>query len=138
MTNSAVQPKIIPRFKNEWRPIPGSTQELAIDTRVDQTLFCGTRGCGKTAAQLMVFRRMAAHSDDSCVGIIIDTVYKSLDNLTHHAQRIFKGSGRFRPALSHYYFEFNTGARLLFRAIRSPEGCNTYLADVFIFSLHKR
>ena len=30
-----------------WQPIKGSSQEIAVDTRADETLYCGTRGGGK-------------------------------------------------------------------------------------------
>ncbi len=121
------------RKVSEWRPIPNSTQELAIDTRADQTLFCGTRGCGKTASQLALFRRMAANSDDHCIGMIIDTDYKSLDNLIQHAHRMFRGAGRFKSSRADYYWLFPTGARLFFRALRSVDACKTYLGDDISF-----
>jgi hypothetical protein len=36
-----------PQNKVIWRPIPNTSQSLAIDTRANHTLFCGTRGPGK-------------------------------------------------------------------------------------------
>lgn len=36
-----------PSFEVVWEPIPGSSQELAIDTRCHHTLYHGTRGPGK-------------------------------------------------------------------------------------------
>ncbi len=40
-----------------WEPIPGSSQEFALDTRCHHTLYTGARGPGKTDTQLMRFRR---------------------------------------------------------------------------------
>ena len=116
-----------------WRPIPGSTQELAIDTRADQTLFCGTRGCGKTAAQLMLFRRMAAQHGEACVGIILDTEYKALDNIVAQSHKIYRDSGKFNSAKADYYWLFPNGARLLFRAVRSEDACSGYLGHEYAF-----
>ena len=112
------------------RPIPRSTQELAIDTRADQTLFCGTRGCGKTAAQLLLFRRMVAEGCAS-PGIVLDVEYKALDNLVLQAIKLFRGHGRFNYNKADYFYRFNNGQKLFFRTARSGQACESYLGHSY-------
>lgn len=99
---------------------------------VDQTLFCGTRGCGKTAAQLMLFRRMADEKVTS-PGIILDVEYKALDNIVAQAERLYAGHGRFHSSKADYYYKFHSGQKLFFRTARSARACEAYLGHSYSF-----
>lgn len=58
-----------------WKPLPGS-QSLALSCPCDEILFEGTRGPGKTAAQLARFRRLVGLGYGTFWrGIIFDTGY---------------------------------------------------------------
>ncbi|MWU82355.1 terminase, partial [Escherichia coli] len=44
-------------YKAVWKPLPGS-QSLSLSCPCNEILYEGTRGPGKTAAQLARFRRL--------------------------------------------------------------------------------
>lgn len=103
-----------------WAPIPDSSQELALDSRCDITLYTGTRGPGKTDAQLMKFRRYVGQGYGSFWrGIIFDQEYKSLDDLVAKSKRwfpAFMDGAEFKEAKSDYKWVWPTGEELMFRA----------------------
>jgi hypothetical protein len=71
-----------PNFDVVWEPIPGSSQEFALDSRCDHTLYHGTRGPGKTITQLMRYRRNVGIGYGSYWrGIIFDREFKNLSDL---------------------------------------------------------
>lgn len=110
-----------------WAPIADSSQELALDSRCDVTLYTGTRGPGKTDAQLMKYRRYVGQGYGSFWrGIIFDQEYKSLDDLVAKSKRwfpLFDDGAQFKEAKSDYKWVWPTGEELLFR---SAEGVNDY------------
>ena len=120
-----------------WLPIPGSTQELAIDTPADQTLFCGTRGCGKTAAQLMCYRLGVGKGwGDAWTGIIFDTEYKPLVNIISQSKKFFSGLGDgayYRAAKADQYWEWPGGEKLYFRAAKTVDDARDYLGHEYGF-----
>src|SRR5262245_40824371 len=77
-------------LEHVWTPIPGSSQELALDTRCHHTLYTGARGPGKTDTQLMRFRRrVGVGYGEFWRGIILDREYKNLDDLVAKSKRWF-------------------------------------------------
>lgn len=130
MPNETPQPTSGGLFKgNEivWRAIPKTSQQIAVDSRCDVTLYTGTRGPGKTDAQLMAFRRFVGQGYGSFWrGIIFDQEYKSLDDLIAKSKRwfpAFEDGAQFKEAKSDYKWVWPTGEELLFR---SAEGVGDY------------
>ena len=64
-----------------WEPLPGS-QALAVGCPCDEILYHGTRGPGKTEAQLAYFvARCGFGYGSAWRGVIFDRGYKNLDDL---------------------------------------------------------
>lgn len=104
-----------------WKPIPNSSQELALDTRCHHTLFCGSRGPGKTATQLMRFRRRVGVGYGSFWrGIIFDIEFKNLNDIVVQSKRLFgkhgalRDEGVFLSSQSAYKWVWPTGEELIF------------------------
>lgn len=108
-----------------WKPIPGTSQELALDTRCDHTLYTGARGPGKTDTQLMRFRRRVGQGYGSFWrGIIFDREYKNLADLVTKSKRWFTAFGdgaKFHESMSHFKWVWPTGEELLFRTLDSEK-----------------
>lgn len=104
-----------------WEPLPGS-QTLAMSCPAHICLFHGTRGPGKTDAQLMRFRRHVGQGYGKFWrGVIFDREYKNLDDLLAKSMRWFPEFGdgaRFLSSKSDYRWVWPTGEELLFRAIK--------------------
>lgn len=109
-------------FDVVWEPIPGSSQELALDTRCHHTLYHGTRGPGKTITQLMRFRRHVGLGYGSFMrGVIFDREFKNLSDLVAQSKRFFNmfGDGvKFLESASDYKWVWPTGEELLFRHVK--------------------
>jgi len=123
---------VITPFSNSdtvWKPIPGTSQELALDTRCHHTLYTGARGPGKTETQLMRFRRrVGVGYGEFWRGIIFDLEYKNLDDLITKSKRIFRkfdDGAIFLESASSLKWKWPTGEELLFRA---AEGEDDYWA----------
>lgn len=105
-----------------WQPIPGSSQELAVDTRCDHTLYHGTRGPGKTITQLMRFRRRVGIGYGSYWrGVIFDREFKNLSDLVAQSKRFFHqfdDGAKFLESASEYKWVWPTGEELLFRHVK--------------------
>lgn len=105
-----------------WSPIPGSSQELALDTRCNHTLYDGTRGPGKTITQLMRYRRRVGLGYGSFWrGIIFDKEFKNLSDLVAQSKRFFKAFGdgaKFHESASDYKWVWPTGEELLLRHVK--------------------
>lgn len=108
-----------------WKPIPNSSQALAMDSRCHHTLYCGTRGPGKSDTQLMRFRRHVGRGYGSFWrGIIFDKEYKNLDDLVMKSQRWFHAFGdgaKWLSSAKDYKWVWPTGEELLFRAVADEE-----------------
>lgn len=108
-------------IKVVWSPLAGS-QELALSCPCHHILYEGTRGPGKTDAQLMKFRRYVGLGYGKFWrGVIFDREYKNLDDLVSKSQRWFpefKDGARFLSAKSDYKWIWPTGEELLFRRIK--------------------
>jgi hypothetical protein len=107
-----------------WKPLPGS-QCLALSCPCDEILYEGTRGPGKTAAQLARFRRLVGVGYGSFWrGIIFDLEYKDLADLIVQSKRFYNSFGdgaRFLSSPSDLKWIWPTGEELLFRYGKSED-----------------
>lgn len=107
-----------------WRPLPGS-QSLALSCPCDEILYEGTRGPGKTAAQLARFRRNVGVGYGSFWrGIIFDLEYKDLADLIVQSKRFYNAFGdgaTFLSSASDLKWKWPTGEELLFRYGKSED-----------------
>lgn len=105
-----------------WKPIPGTSQELALDTRAHHTLYHGTRGPGKTITQLMRYRsRVGIGYGSFWRGVIFDREYKNLSDLIAQSKRFFSAFGdgaKFHESASDLKWVWPTGEELLFRYVK--------------------
>lgn len=119
-----------------WQPLPGS-QVLALSCPAQDTLYHGTRGPGKTDAQLMKFRRYVGIGYGSYWrGIIYDKGYKPLDDIVSKSKRWFNAFGdgaKFHESLSAYKWTWPTGEELLFRQLKKPGDYWNYHGQEFPF-----
>lgn len=105
-------------YKAVWKPLPGS-QSLALSCPCNEILFEGTRGPGKTAAQLARFRRNVGVGYGSFWrGVIFDTEYKNLADIITQSKRMFRlfnDGARYLSSASELRWVWPTGEELLFR-----------------------
>lgn len=120
-----------------WRPIPGTSQEMAIASPANVTLYCGTRGPGKTDTQLSAFKQhVGTGYGPFWRGVIFDRGYKNLDDLVSKSKRWFNqygDGGEFKEAKSDYKWVWNTGEELLFRAAEDSRDYWDYHGQEFPF-----
>ena len=119
-----------------FQPIPNSSQEIAIDTRADETLYCGNRGCGKSVAQLMCFyRNVGVGYGSFWRGVILDTIYDGLDAVIQQAQMFFlnRGDGCKWLGKGTNTFVWKTGEKLLFRVAPNKESTQNFLGRNLAF-----
>lgn len=105
-------------YKVVWKPLPGS-QSLSLSCPCNEILYEGTRGPGKTAAQLARFRRNVGIGYGSFWrGVIFDTEYKNLTDIITQSKRmyrIFNDGARYLASASELRWVWPTGEELLFR-----------------------
>lgn len=119
-----------------WKPNPGS-QTLALTSPCQVTLYHGTRGPGKTDAQLMRFRsRVGIGYGPFWRGIIFDREYKHLDDLVSKSKRWyykFNDGAKFLESNASYKWVWPTGEELLFRSIKTKEDYDSYHGQEYPF-----
>jgi hypothetical protein len=119
-----------------WKPLPGS-QTLVMSCPANILLYHGTRGPGKTDAQLMRFRaRVGQGYGRFWRGIIFDREYKNLDDLVSKSMRwfpLFKDGAKFLASKSDYKWVWPTGEELLFRAVKADTDYWGYHGQEFPF-----
>lgn len=119
-----------------WKPLPGS-QTLALCCPFNVIFMDGTRGPGKTDAQLMRFRsRVGRGYGKFWRGVIFDREYKNLDDLVSKSMRWFPEFGdgaRFLSSKSDYRWVWPDGEELMFRAIKRPTDYWSYHGQEFPF-----
>lgn len=120
-----------------WSPIPGTSQELALDSRAHHTLFTGSRGPGKSDTQLMRFRRRVGIGYGSFWrGIIFDREYKHLDDLISKSKRWFtkfNDGAEWLASTSALKWVWPTGEELLFRVIKVTGDYDNYHGQEYPF-----
>lgn len=119
-----------------WSPLAGS-QTLAMSCPAHIIVYHGTRGPGKTDAQLMRFRRHVGQGyGKHWRGVIFDREYKNLDDLVAKSQRWFpefKDGARFLSSKSDYRWVWPTGEELLFRAVKRDTDYWSYHGQEYPF-----
>jgi len=123
-------------IKKVWSPLPGS-QTLVMSCPANVILYHGTRGPGKTDAQLMRFRRnVGLGYGRFWRGVIFDREYKNLDDLVSKSMRwfpAFKDGARFLSGKSDYRWVWPTGEELLFRVLKRDADYWGYHGQEFAF-----
>jgi len=119
-----------------WKPLPGS-QELAITCPCNHILYEGTRGPGKTDAQIMYFRRFVGLGyGQFWRGVIFDREYKNLDDLISKSRRwypqFFDGA-KFISSASQLKWVWPTGEELWFRVMKTETDYWNYHGHEFPF-----
>lgn len=126
-----------PKTNVVWEPIPGSSQELALDSRCDVTLFHGARGPGKTITQLMRFRKRVGIGYGSFWrGVIFDKQAKNLDDIVTQSKRFFhqfNDGARFLSSRADYKWVWPTGEELLFRHAKKESDYDEYHGHEYPF-----
>lgn len=104
-----------------WQPIPGS-QSWAISCPCNEILYDGSRGPGKTDAQLMRFRSLVGLGYGQHLrGIILDREYKNLDDIIAKSEKHFfefQDGATFKRSKGDYFWRWPSGEVLLFRQIK--------------------
>ncbi len=124
--------------KVAWKPLAGS-QTLAMSCPAHIIVYHGTRGPGKTDAQLLRFRRRVGLGYGRYWrGIIFDREYKNLDDLVSKSMRWYpeidkENKPRFLSSKSDYRWVWPTGEELLFRAIKRDADYWGYHGQEFPF-----
>ena len=128
---------IDPEFNVVWQPIPDSSQEFAVDTRCDHTLYHGTRGPGKTSTQLARFRRHVGVGYGSFWrGVIFDREFKNLADLVAQSKRMFSefaDGAEFLSSASDYCWKWPTGEMLFFRHVKKPADYDAFHGHEYPF-----
>lgn len=120
-----------------WHYLKFTSQQWAIDTRADHTLYCGSRGPGKTDTQLMTFRRNVGLGYGAFWrGVIFDKEYKNLDDLVTKSKRWFYADQmqpRFLESKADYRWVWPDGAELLFRTLKTVDDYWNYHGHEYPF-----
>lgn len=123
------------KFTEPWRAIPGSSQELFLASPADITFATGTKGPGKTDAQLMKFRKNVGMGYGLFWrGIIFDREYKNLDDIVSKSKRWFyryEDGARWYASKSDYKWVWPTGEELLIRAVSHDDDYWDYHGQEF-------
>lgn len=119
-----------------WQPLPGS-QEAALSCPCNHILYEGTRGPGKTDAQIMYFRRFVGLGyGPRWRGVIFDRSYKNLDDVVSKASRwypMFGDGARWLASKSDYKWRWPTGEELLIRQFKKDSDYWNYHGQEFPF-----
>jgi len=115
----------VPGYDIVWKPIEGSSQELAITCPAHHILYTGARGPGKTICQLMRYRaRVGLGYGAYWRGIIFDREFKNLGDLLAQSKRFFpkfEDGCVWHNSATDYKWVWPTGEELLFRHVKKPE-----------------
>jgi hypothetical protein len=135
--DAAVKRAIDPDVEIVWQPIPDTSQELALDSRADHTLYHGARGPGKTVTQLMRFRRRVGLGYGAFWrGVIFDVEYKHLADLVAQSKRFFNAfedGAQFKESAQEYKWVWPTGEELLFRHAKKVSDYEDYHGHEYPF-----
>jgi len=121
------------------KPLEGS-QSLSLSCPCDEILYEGTRGPGKTAAQLLRFRRLVGLGYGAFwKGVIFDIEYKNLADIISQSKKLFnkfQDGARFLSSNSELKWVWPTGEELLFRYEQKADGYWNYHGQEFPFIGH--
>lgn len=121
------------------KPLPGS-QSLALSCPANEILYEGTRGPGKTACQLMRFRRLVGKGYGAFwKGVIFDIEYKNLGDIISQSKKLFRKFGdgaKFLSSASDLKWVWPTGEELLFRYEKNADGYWNYHGQEYPFVGH--
>lgn len=127
------------KYKVVVKPFDGS-QSLALSCPANEILYEGTRGPGKTAAQLMRFRKNVGIGYGAFwKGIIFDIEYKNLGDIIAQSRKIFgkfNDGARFLSSAGELKWRWPTGEELLFRYEQKADGYWNYHGQEFPFVGH--
>jgi len=105
-----------------WEPNPGS-QELFLTSPYKETLYEGTRGCGKSDGLLIDFaQHVGCGYGANWAGMLFRESFPQLKDIVAKSQKIFKMA--FPEAVynkSSYYWHWPEGERLYFSYMKNPE-----------------
>lgn len=136
-TKSGLRTEQLNQTNVVWEPIPGSSQELALDTRAHHTLYHGARGPGKTVTQLMRFRKNVGKGYGAFWrGVIFDKEYKNLSDLVAQSKRFFSkfnDGAKFLESASEYKWVWPTGEELLFRHVKKESDYDAFHGHEYPF-----
>lgn len=128
-----------PIYKVAVKPLPGS-QSLSLSCPCNEILYEGTRGPGKTAAQLLRFRRLVGRGYGAFWrGVIFDIEYKNLADIIAQSKKLFMkfhDGAQFLSSPSELKWRWPTGEELLFRYEKNADGYWNYHGQEFPFIGH--
>jgi len=124
------------RVEIAWEAIPGS-QELAVTCPAHEVLYDGSRGPGKTDAQIMRFKSLVGKGyGQHWRGVILDREYKSLDDIVAKSEKHFFKFGdgaQFKRSKGDYCWTWPTGEMLFFRQIKRESDYMKFHGQEFPF-----
>ena len=119
-----------------WEALSGS-QSLAISCPCNYILYEGTRGPGKTDAQVMFFRKYVGLGyGQFWRGIIFDREYKNLEDIIAKSKRWYRqffDGARFVSGIGNLKWIWKTGEELWFRTMKSERDYWNYHGQEFPF-----
>lgn len=102
-----------------YEPAANTAQSILLNCPVDELLICGSRGGGKSAGQLMHFRKYVGMGYGTFLkGVIFDREYKHLQDIVAQSKKFFykfNDGAKFYASASEYKWTWPTGEELLFR-----------------------
>lgn len=125
-------------YKIIWQPLKGTSQEFAITSPAKETLYCGTRGNGKTDVQIFKFAKNVGKGYGMFYrGIIFDREYKNLDDIVTRTKRWFKqiwgDRVQWLANKADYKWVWDTGEELLIRTMKTIEDYDDYHGQEYPF-----
>jgi hypothetical protein len=127
---------IDPQIRVPWRALEGS-QEDFFNYTADHLLYTGTRGPGKTDAQLMRFKKRVGQGyGPFWRGVIFDREYKNLDDIISKSKRwfpLFADGAKFLESSGALKWVWPTGEELMFRHAAKPSDYWKYHGQEFPF-----
>lgn len=119
-----------------WQPLPGS-QQIVLTCPLEELLYEGTRGPGKTDTMLMDYaQHIGAGYGDYWRGVIFRREYKHLEDIIVRSKRWFRQifpNARFLSSKGDYKWIFEDGEELLFRAFKKEDDYWSYHGHEYPF-----
>lgn len=129
---------VAPDYNVVWSPLEGTSQVHAITSPANETLYCGTRGNGKTDVQIFKFAKNVGKGYGMFYrGIIFDREYKNLDDIVTRTKRWFKqiwgDRVKWLANKADYKWVWDTGEELLIRTMKNIEDYDDYHGQEYPF-----